>query len=1842
MKGLTLTSDVLFAQSLVDLTAWEKQTMLMRQIVSGFVLVLAGLLPLPSGAADRQVEITRDADYFGFDLRTERDLSLDQCKQVCIDDNSCRAFTYNPRVQWCFLKSDFGKVVPFNGAIAGRIVEASSEPDIGAPLRLSFVPDSLLQLAREMNREITSVEDHFGQEAGVAAREAFASGNFSGAAESFKRALAVAPDDVSLWNGLSDSLARVQDDYNAAGQSVSAALNAYQQSRTVRQRTEALATLARAFEKTQSYRAALDAYKAALAISDEPATRAAYQDLRQRQGFRVVNNTVEADSGSPRACVQFSEELLKRGVDYSSFVTLDGAAPRAMEAKGNQICVEGLTHGQRYKVALRRGLPSSVDETLENPVELEIYVRDRSASVRFTGDNFVLPSTMRRGIPVVSVNTEKADLKLYRVGDRNITALLANSQFLTQLDGYNAGRIESEVGELVWEGSLDIATELNREVVTSLPVDEVLPQRKPGIYMITAQAQGGNVQEWDARATQWFLISDTGISTWAGTDGLNVFVRSLATAKPLANVELQLLARNNEVLGTGTTDADGRAVFAAGLMRGAAASAPAIITARNGEDDYVFLDMTRAGFDLSDRGVTGRAAPGAIDLFAWTERGIYRAGETVHASVLARDIEGNAIERLPLTFIFYRPDGVEERRITTDGGSLGGHMISHDLQQNAMRGTWNMRVYTDVKGVALAQKSFLVEDFIPDRIEFDLSSEATVIEPGHAADVTIDGRFLYGAPGAGLQPEGEVVLRPVRSHPAFANYVFGLADERSDSDSEEQDRRTLDDLQALDENGKSVFNVDIGDLPSTTWMLDADVVVRLREGSGRAVERRLTLPVRTGADYIGIKPEFSGSVAENTVASFHVIGVSASGAQQTAPDLEWKLLKVERNYQWYRDGNSWRYEPVFLTRQIETGKLDVSAEGANISVPVAWGRYRLEVTSAKADGAASSIEFDAGWFVENASTETPDGLEIALDKDRYTVGETARLKISSRFAGEVMVTAGSEKLVHVAYESVGAEGAEIDVPVTEAWGAGAYVTATLFRPGEAQESRMPMRAIGVRWLSVDPGDRKLAISLDLPEKTLPRQALEIPVSVSGAGVGSTAYVTVAAVDVGILNLTAYEAPDPDGWYFGQRRLGMEIRDFYGRLIDGSAGVTGRIRTGGDGGSVALQGRPPTEKLVAFFSGPVELDADGKALISFDIPQFNGTVRVMAVAWSATGVGHTQQDVIVRDPVVVTASLPGFLAPGDESRLLLDIANTDGDAGDYSLDVSSNLNVTAGEGETQQVVTLEKNGRTSLEVPLVGENPGTGQITVTLRSPSGEAFSQELVVPVRPAAMPQTARRNITIAPGNSLRVSGDLLAGSLLTDASVSINVTRNPAFDVPALLMMLDRYPYGCTEQTTSRALPLLYLGSLPGEGAGDDNAEIRKRVQDAIYKVLGNQEASGSFGLWSPGSGDLWLDAYVTDFLTRAREQSYDVPEQAISTALLNLRNGVGYDGNVSDRGNEMAYALYVLARNRQAAISDLRYYADNAADGFRTPLAKAHLAAALSLYGDVQRAQSLFAAAVALAANGADPGLAGTDYGSALRDASATLALAAESRPVPQVVPELVRLVSGEWDAKSVTSTQEQAWTVLAARALAEDDKSLRLDIDGALHSGGYRSNISGEELLARPVNVVNRGPDPVTAVVTTVAAPAEPLAAGGDGFDIERNYYTLDGEEANVSSVTQNERYVVVIRVTPHGDQAARLLLTDLLPAGFEIDNPSLVESSSLASFEWLENTTPAHTEFRFDRFVAAFDRTAGDSSAITVAYVVRAVTPGTYGHPAASVEDMYRPQLSARTATGVMEVSVAQP
>ena len=448
------------------------------------------------------------------------------------------------------------------------------------------------------------------------------------------------------------------------------------------------------------------------------------------------------------------------------------------------------------------------------------------------------------------------------------------------------------------------------------------------------------------------------------------------------------------------------------------------------------------------------------------------------------------------------------------------------------------------------------------------------------------------------------------------------------------------------------------------------------------------------------------------------------------------------------------------------------------------------------------------------------------------------------------------------------EGATVPLTVTEDWGPGAYVTAILYRPSSEAEKRMPARALGVAYADVDPGDRKLDVELTAPKVALPRQAFTVDVDLGNAAAGEEAFVAVMAVDLGILNLTNFEVPDPDGWYFGQRQLGVEFRDLYGQLIDPLQGTAGAIRSGGDGAPARLSTPPPTSVLVAQHSGIVRVDENGKATVTFDMPDFAGTVRIMAMAWSKSAVGHASTDVVVRDPVVVTMSPPRFLRLDDASRLLVEINNVSGPAGDFTVELL------LGEGlatdVAEQTVTLATGERTALNLPLRATAIGDQDLRLLITQPDGKALVKELTLGVRAASGPQTTSTLIPIPAGETVTLDAAYFDGIVPHSGSLTAAIGPIARLDVPGLLLKLDRYPYGCAEQVTSRAFPLLYLNEVAEMLELGTDEELTLRIDDAIADLLSKQTSNGSFGLWGPFSGsDMWLDSYVTDFLLRAKDE-------------------------------------------------------------------------------------------------------------------------------------------------------------------------------------------------------------------------------------------------------------------------------------------------------------------------------------------------------------------------------------
>ena len=1808
-----------------------------------FSVALAGFLALgPTALAaqdlvpDRRFVMIRDADFPGGDIASVFDTTLEACQKACLGNQSCTAITFNARNGACFLKADAGVTADYNGAFSARVVAANPgakdrSRDRAAELsflRPSDFSEALNQAVGLAARHLTgkwSAAEHLAQ---AAAEEA--SGNPLRASAFVGAALNIT-DDPQGWAeyarllfvaGPSNPNTRIELENRA----ISASVNAYLRAENPGLRHTVLVTLGQLLERKGRGQDMLKALRLAQDLQPRDDTEALLDSAIGKYGFRVIDHEVQSDSARPRLCASFSGDLVASAMDYAPFVQIDTAGVSVEKVGDSQLCVEGLTHGARYTVTLRAGLPADDGQVTIKPVTISAYVRDRTPSARFPGRAYILPKAADAGLPIETVNATDLDLTLFRVTDRNILRALQGDYFGEPMPYWRESGFTRGIGTEIWQGTATVGMEVNRDMTTRLPMGDALSGQPAGIYVLKAAIKGEEDSD-QGPAWQWFVVTDLGMTSFSGVDGLHVVVRSLGTAGPKPGVTLELLSRANEVLATAVTDETGYASFPASLTRGAQGAAAAMIVAKDGEADMAFLSLTDPEFDLSDRGVEGREAAPPVDVFVTTDRGAYRAGEVIYATALARDSGGDALAGLPLTAILKRPDGVEYSRTLAQDEAAGGHVFALPVAGSAPRGQWRLEVLADLEAAPLAVSTVLVEDFLPERIDFTLSLEEGAISLEDAPTLTIEAKYLFGAPGADLAIEGEVILRSARSVAGFDGYRFGLEDDPFNTRVEGFGG------DVTDSSGRAEFGVLLPQVTDPLRPLEAIVVARVSEGSGRPVERRVTRALAPSAPVIGVKPMFDDVVPEGSDARFSVVALGPDLAPQPM-QIAWELTRVETRYQWYQDYGNWYWESVTSRTRAAEGTATLGTVPVEISGAVGWGEYELVVREVGGKGAATSSTFYAGWYAPADVTSTPDTLEMSLDKPDYRPGEVAQLRVVPRAAGVALVSVLSNRLVEMKMVEVTEGENLIPLEVTADWGAGVYVTVSALRPMDVAAGRNPARAMGLAHAAIDPGARALKTVVEVAAEAAPRGPLEVAVKVEGVADGDTAYVTIAAVDVGILNLTGYKSPDPKGFYFGQRKLGVGLRDVYGRLIDGLNGAPGQVRSGGDAGAQArLQAPPPTEDLVAYFSGPVIVGADGYARASFDLPAFNGTVRVMAVAWSGKGVGQAEADVLVRDPVVVTASVPRFMAPGDSSRLLLEVVHATGPAGRMGLDVTSAGLVL---GQVPSGFDLAEQGKAVFSVPVSAGAVGVQTVSVSLTTPEGRVLTKELVIPVQ-VNDPEIARTTrLDLAAGATFTLDENVFAGFRAGFGVATMAIGPIARLDAPGLLAALDRYPYGCTEQITSRALPLIYFDQVAQamRPKGADN--IAQRIAESVAEVLTNQDSDGGFGLWSARSGDFWLDAYVTDFLSRARAQGYAVPDQAFRSALDGLRAQVNYAPDFDEGGEALAYALMVLAREGAAAIGDLRYYADVKADAFATPIAQAQLGAALASYGDQRRADAMFARAAARISSlpmREEAQIFRSDFGTNRRDAAAVLTLAVEAGS--EVVDR--DAIAASLAANGQTpSTQEATWMLLAANALIDGPGAEGITLNGAPADGPLVRVLEASN--PAPVAVVNGGAKPTTLTVTTYGVPEVPEPAGGKGYGIQRSYYTMEGAPVRLSDgVAAGTRLVVALKVMPFAKTEARLMVSDPLPAGFEIDNPNLLQGGQIAALDWLQITSDvAHSEFRQDRFLTAIDW--ADDAPFELAYIVRAVSPGVFHHPAASVEDMYRPDFRAQGESGRVVIS----
>ncbi|WP_380183647.1 alpha-2-macroglobulin [Kalamiella sp. sgz302252] len=1614
----------------------------------------------------------------------------------------------------------------------------------------------------------------------------------------------------------------------------------------------------------------LAAHSAAKATQPQPAPAPLSEAAIKRDAgkpLKLIDASEVQLDGAATLVLTFSVALDDRQ-NYSSLLHLvdskTGAVEGGWELSPNrkELRFRHLPPDRELTVTLDSGLLAANGVALAEPVQQKITTRDIQPMVGFASRGSLLPTRITQGLPVLALNINKVDVDFFRVKPASLPAFLSSWQYGSSLSTWRSRELQNKT-ELVYSGRFELNPQRNTREKMLLPLNDIAALKQPGVYLAVMKQAGS--YNYSNPATL-FTLSDIGLSLHQFPGKLAVFAQSLEDGAAQPNTQLTLLDQKGRTLEQATTDKNGYAELAANEQG-------KLLLATQGEQTTL-LDLTLPALDLAEFAVTG---PEGYDkqLFMFSPRDLYRPGETVVFNALMRDADGAPLPPQPVKATVVKPDGEAARTFVWQPEN-GLYQYRYALPESAATGKWTLRLDT---GDGRARNwAFNVEDFLPERMALSLKSSEHPIDNSENASFQINGRYLYGAPAAGNTLQGQLFLRPLREAVAsLPGYQFG--------DITEPDlKRSLDDLDLkLDEQGNASVEAE-SSWAETHSPLSVILQASLLEAGGRPVSRRAQQAVWPAEALPGIRPLFGNKemydyrsdsyrsqpmVDSDSVASFDVVYANSEGEKLAVEDLDVRLIRERRDYYWsFSDDEGWqsRYDQKDLVEDEQS--IAIAAGGtARVDYPVDWGSYRLEVRAPEGN-IVSSIRFWAGYSWQDntggSGALRPDQVKLSINKPAYQAGDKAIVHVTAPAAGKgyLMVESSNGPLWRQEI-TVPAEGKDIELPIDPAWKRhDLYLSALVIRQGDKSKGITPKRAVGLLHLPLAQENRRLNITLLSPDRIRPEHTLKIRVKAAtkDGKVPQQVQVLLSAVDSGVLSITDYKTPDPWEAFFGRKRYNADQYDVYGQLIEG-AGRLATLSYGGDGDEedpLARGGKKPVThaNIIAQQLQPVTLDDKGEGTLELAIPEFNGELRLMAQAWSEKEFGSTEKKVVVAAPLVSELATPRFMAGGDSARLAFDVTNLTGAPQNLLVKAKASGLIQL-ENAEPLALALAAGERKTLFIP-VSARPGFGEGEVAteitglnLPGETVEPLNQNWKIGVRSPYPAETRSFSSVMQTGKAWNLPAEAFSGLAPSTMQGHLVLSNRLPFNIARYISELYAYPYGCLEQTTSGLYPSLFTNQMQLKALGikgSTDAARRESIGIGIDRLAGMQRGNGGFGLWSKESPEeFWLTAYVTDFLIRAGEQGYDVAKPVIDKAntrlLRYLQDPSQIDVYYSQNANAarfgvQSYAALVLARQQKAPLGALRALYDKK-DQAKSGLALVQLGVALKLMGDESRSEK--ALAQGLTTSRARENVWLEDYGSDIRDRAMILVLLAENQLLPEARNQLLIELSQQVNSMLWFSTQENNALFLVAHQFINDKAmpwQVQLNGQQAL-SGDKPLNTSvAAEQLAEGIAIQNQGEGAVYGRLDVSGYPVQSPQPAHQVLQISRRYLDLSGKEISLANLKSGDLVLVSLEVWADR-QVPDALVTDLLPAGLELENQNLADSTvslsdSAAAVQELmgdmQQASIKHMEFRDDRFVAAME--VDDYRPVTLLYLARAVTPGHYQVPPPQVESMYVPQWRAVGST----------
>ncbi len=1576
--------------------------------------------------------------------------------------------------------------------------------------------------------------------------------------------------------------------------------------------------------------------------SQRQTTRDETIDLVLPERDRLDISDVEAnfEEGEGVITVYTSQPVVEQGL--KAMVRTSPEVAFETSVIGNGFKLRGdFADGQTYELNVSGTLKGVFGPELGEDFRQTVTFGDLQPYIAFTDQSgmYLTPQgSSNLGINII--NVPKVKVTVFRVFENNIQHYLRMGKqwdWNYEDDEYHdtyAYRLDDDYGQVISTRTIDTRSLPGKgsfRLLRLQPGELQLDAASKGIYLVKVES---TEKKW-LSDVQLVSVSDIGLIVKEGTDEIFVVTRSIATAKPLSGVNIRFISKNNQQQYQATTNSEGIAVF-----KNTSATSPgsgiSMITARKAEDFNVLL-FNRSQVETSGFEVGGKRTAGLnYDVFLYGDRNLYRPGDSVFVNAIVRDFRWETIAGLPVRFRVISPDGkdfIVRRAMLSKTGSA---QLMFRVPESSLTGGYIVELLSS-NDVLMGSYRIGVEEFMPDRIRVGVKTSKDSYGLGEELSAEITATNLFGPPASGRKTETELrVSRKAFTAKGYEDYSFSIIApleiyfenivNEGLTDASGKDRQTF----ALPQH------TDIG-------LLSGKLFTTVFDETGRPVNRYNEVEIQTQSTFLGIGPT-SGWVSTGKPLSIQMAALNRAGKPVTAKahleivSIRWETV-LERNYG-STSYNSQRKEKTVLSRNVTIGNNGLITQ---FSPPVS-GEYEIRLRNEGTTNYVVQSFYAYGWADAGPSSfqvNRAGEIDVETDKKLYAPGETARLLFKTPFPGELILTIEQNRVLEHYSIEANTKGAQFDLKIRDEFMPNVYITATLIR--KTDNSGLPLTvAHGFSSLKVEKPDRKLSISIEAPEKQRSGRNQQIKVKTSPG-----AEVTIAAVDEGILQITGFVTPDPYAYFYQKRALEVNAYDLFDELFPELA--SGRSSTGGDRGfDIGKRLNPLTSKrvkLLSLWSGVRKADANGLVSFNIAIPKFSGAVRIMAVAQQGNRFGSSEKTMKIADPLVISSSLPRFLSPGDEARVAVTITNTTAASRTVKINTVAKGPASCGDLSAGSI-EIPANSERIISYTLSAAGK-IGQATVTLTATSsGESFTEEISVPVRPAAtLQKTAEAGMIRAGENKvLKADDDFLPGT----AASKLLITRSPAGQYARDLNELVNYPYGCLEQTVSVVFPQLYFGDLLKMMNQKEKYALyspAENIREAILKIEGLQQYNGGLVTW-PGNHatiNWWATAYAGNFLYEASRAGYEVNQKVTDNIMQYLTGMVRQKGyteyfylnkaGIWEKKNqpqrEIFYSLYVLALAGKQHLPTMNYFKARANE--LSIDSRYMLACAYALTGDNRSFESILPRSWD---NSATPAvMSGGSYSSPVRDRAIALYTLVSADPDNPQIAVLAKQVGEMIRQNHWLSTQERAFAMLSLGKLAgistTDKITATVEVNGrktaAFEGKDLLLNLTGTSAAIR-----TSGQGRLFYYLESEGIPSSGKVKEEDQvLKVRRTYYNRNGGIISPESIRQNDLIVIGISIlTTDNSTVENVAITDLLPAGFEIENPRLNAERELS---WIINkATPDYQDIRDDR-ITFFTNVSGKSQ--TFYYMVRAVSQGTFIAGPVGADAMYNGQYRSYSGSG---------